>query len=205
MIDFEYAARNMRGVWDAIFAGKDLDHSVDHDAQDVIRSFQAVAIAAPFSILSVAFIRIAALKSTELETDPLITGPYSVFMAAKMAAFATDWMLSIGVLIAATQLFNVKSRLARAITAFNWSQAIAAIALLVPVAILGITQDVALFSVVYLPAFIFALVVTWKILRMALELDIGTTIALIAVLGLTSLMANELITIIAITLIQGFS
>ena len=204
MIDFEYAARNIAGVWRMALGREDWRNDVDRSLDGVFRSFWAVPLTAPFMLLAFLSARRAAAQSDILANDPLRDAPLPLLLTAETASFVIDWAVSIGVLVLTAQALHAEKRAADVIVGFNWAQLMTYAAIAVPIALLGFSADeniVALFSI---PAVVFSIVIIWRVLRACLPLDVGMTVALIAVLTLISMIVDSTVAAAAVLALRLF-
>ena len=202
MVDFEYASRNINGVLRMAFGKEDWREYVDRSVDGVFKSFWAIPLTAPFSLLAFVSARRAAENSPDIASSVLTTTPLGVLITAEFVGFFLDWALSIGAIIFIARTLNAGSRIADAIIGFNWTQLIAAAIISIPVFVFGLTNDTNVFSLLYLPAVIVAIVLLWRVMRSCLPLSIGMTIALLATLMLIGIIANATVSTAAIFIFQ---
>ncbi len=209
MIDFDYAARNIQGVWRLAVEGPEAQWSgrngVDRSVEGVFRSFWAVALTAPFSLLAFVSAHRAAMQSETLQPVLLAEAPMALLLIAELAGFLADWALSIGALVVTARALDAQSRTGDVIICFNWAQVMAAIAVSTPIFLFALTANASLFSIFYLPALGFAIMLLWRVLRGCLPLSVGMTIALLAMLALIGVIANATVTGGALFLFQLLS
>jgi len=205
MIDFEYAARNIRGVWRMAFGGGDWRDDLDRSVDGVFRSFWAIALAAPFSLLAFVSLHRAAARSDAIEAPALTDAPLALLLATETTSFLLDWAASIAALVFTARALGAGNRTADVIAGFNWAQVITTVAVTAPIAVLGLTASAEIFSLLYLPAVIFALVLLWRVLRQCLPLDAGMAVALIAMLTVIGLVIRSAVTGGAVLVLQALS
>lgn len=204
-MDFDYAAKNIKGVWRLAFGAPDWRDDLDISVDGVFRSFWAVALAAPFSILAFLAARRAALATPEAASSVITDTPLAVILPADIIGLALDWGASIAALVFTANAIGARKQAAQVIVGFNWAQVIAAIAISLPVLVLALTNNMDLFVLLYLPAVGFALALLWGLLRRSLPLDVGMTIALIAMLTLIGVIINSSVTASAVFLYHALS
>jgi len=204
-MDFEYAARNIKGVWRLAFGGPDWRDDLDISVDGVFRSFWAIAFAAPFSVLAFLSARRAALASPDFDAAAIANAPLAVILTADIVGIALDWGASIAALVFTARALGAQKQMAQMIVGFNWAQVIATIAVALPVAVLGVTMSMDLFVLLYLPAVGFALALLWGVLRKSLPLNVSMTVALIVMLTLIGVIINSSVTAGAVYLYHAFS
>lgn len=189
MIDFEYAAHNIKGVWRMAFTdAEDWRRDIDRSVGGVFRSLWAVALATPFKLLMAALAQRAGAKMNL--DDPLLAAPRAMVLTAEMAAYLIDWAASIAALVLIARTLRASDRAADLIVAFNWGQVITVVVATAPFAVFAITGSPHAATLLMLPAFAFAIALIWRIIRKCLPLDIGMAVAVVAILALIGILAN---------------
>lgn len=204
-MDFEYAAKNIKGVWRLAFGAPDWRDDLDISVEGVFRSFWAIGLAAPFSVLAFLAARRAALASPDIAPSAITATPLAVILPADIIGLALDWGVSIAALMFTANAIGAGKQSAQLIVGFNWAQVIGAMAISLPVLVLGLTNNMDLFVLLYLPAAGFTLALLWGLLRKSLPLDIGMTVALIAMLTLIGVIINSSVTAGAVFLYHALS
>ena len=205
MINFEYAARHIRGVWRIAFGGGDWREDMDLSVDGVFRSFWAMAFTAPFMLLAFVSIRRTAAQSEILASDPLQNAPSAFVLTIESLGFVADWALSVVALVALARTMKAENRVADVIVSYNWAQVMTAAAVSIPFALVAIAGSESAAGLLTLPAVVFSIFITWRVLRECLSLDVTMTVATIAVLTLISLVVSAALSGIALSLLQLFS
>jgi hypothetical protein len=205
MITVNYAAQNMRGVWRMAFGGGDWREDIDLTTDGVFKSLWAIALAAPLALLTFASARRAAMDMPQFQEAIFSKAPFSLLLAAELGAFTLYWAASIAALAMTASAINASQRAASVIVAFNWSQLLSFIIIAAPAALLGMTGNINLFVLLYLPALFLSLAILWGVLRQCLPVNIIMTISLIAMLALIEIIINTLVAHGAVKLYQLLS
>ena len=205
MIDFEYAAQNMRGVWRMAFGGPDWRDDVDTSENGVFKSLAAIALATPFMLLAYVAAHRAVIKTGSTSVPHLSETPLFVLLPAELVGFYIGWAACIAALIFTAHLIGARKAAAPAIVSFNWAHLITTIVSTVPPTVFGVSANIQLTTILYSIAAIFTIIVLWRVLRISLPINAGMTIALIALLLLAALVSSSLVTSGAVFLYQLFS
>jgi len=205
MIDFEYAGRNVRGVWRMALDEPGWTDDIDRSVDGVFRSFWAMALAAPFALLAFHSAARAARLSPRYAETVFAKAPAPVIISAEMLGFIASWAASVAALGAIARALKSSNRAASLIVTFNWSQLLTMAVASIPAALLALTGATQLFVLLALPAIVFSFFVMWGVLRRNLSVTIGVAISLIALLTLIELLVNAATTQGAVALVQLLS
>jgi len=205
MIDFDYAGRQVRGVWRMVFGGGEWRDDIDPSIDGVFRSFWAFAFSTPFALLAFgAGYRIAA-SSPEFTKTIYAKAPLAVLFPTEIIALAAYWGASIAALVLAARSIGATRQAGGLIVAYNWGQLLTFIISAIPAAILVITGDLDIFVLFALPVVAASFFINWRILRQSLPINIGVTIFLMALLTVVELSVNSAVTYAIVSLYLLFS
>jgi hypothetical protein len=193
MIDFDYIARHVRGVWRMAFGGGDWREDMDRSMDGVFASFWAIIITAPFVLVAVTASKQLAAPSTEFSNVVYAKTPLPVLFTAEIIALAAYWAASIAALVLTARSLNATRQVAGLIVAYNWGQLVIFMLSAAPAATLIFTGNLNLFALVALPAGIAGVFILWRILRQNLPLTIGGVIFLIVLLTVVKLFVNSIV------------
>lgn len=202
MISPDYVAQQFRGVWRMAFGGGDWRADIDSTTDGVFRSFWAIALSAPLAVIAFLAARETLTETPEIQETILVKAPVLVLLASEIVALVLYWTANIGALVITASSINASRQAANVIVAFNWSRLIAFALVAAPAAILGLTGNVSLFVLLYLPALFLSLAILWGVLRACLPINIVMTVSLIAMLVLIEIIIDTLVTYGAIGLYQ---
>ncbi|MFQ5564315.1 MAG: hypothetical protein ACE5FO_12190 [Parvularculaceae bacterium] len=205
MTGLDYAARNLAGAWRMAWDMSGWEETLDRSVDGVFRSFWALAAAAPFSVLSFASLRRAADRISDFPEPPLLEAPFLLIMAAELVGLFVDWGISLFALVMIARALSAHKNVAALIVGYNWSQIYAIAVLTAPVTAMGLTASTSLAAALYMPAVAFAIAILAGVLRRALPLNIGMTIATIVLLTLVGVIVNSAINGFALFVYQAFS
>ncbi len=195
MINFDYIARHVRGVWRMAFGGHESDggDGMDRSMDGVFASFWAIIITAPFAMVAFTADKQIAASSTEFSNTVYAKTPLPVLFTAEIIALAAYWAASIAALALTARSLNATRQVAGLIVAYNWGQLVIFMLSAAPAATLIFTGNLNLFALVALPAGIAGVFILWRILRQNLPLTIGATIFLIVLLTAIKLFVNSIV------------
>jgi hypothetical protein len=196
MMDFDYIARHVRGVWRMAFGGNESDggdDDMDRSMDGVFASFWAVVITAPFAMVAFTADKQIAASSTEFSNTVYAKAPLPVLFTAEIIALAAYWAASIAALVLTARSLNATRQVAGLIVAYNWGQLVIFMLSAAPAATLIFTGNLNLFALVALPAGIAGVFILWRILRQNLPLTIGGVIFLIVLLTVVKLFVNSIV------------
>jgi hypothetical protein len=195
MIDFDYIARHVRGVWRMAFGanesggGDDMDRSID----GVFASFWALIITAPFALVAMTARKQLAAPSAEYSNTIYAKAPLPVLFTAEIIALAAYWAASIAALVLTARSLNATRQVAGLVVAYNWGQLVIFMLSAAPAAVLIFTGNLNLFALVALPAGIAGVFILWRILRQNLPLTIGGVVFLIVLLTVIELFVKSVV------------
>ncbi|NOX83599.1 MAG: hypothetical protein GXP06_11555 [Alphaproteobacteria bacterium] len=196
MINFDYIARHVRGVWRMAFGGNESDgggDGMDRSMDGVFASFWAIIITAPFAMVAFTADKQIAASSTEFSNTVYAKTPLPVLFTAEIIALAAYWAASIAALVLTARSLNATRQVAGLIVAYNWGQLVIFMLSTAPAATLIFTGNLNLFALVALPAGIAGVFILWRVLRVSLPLTIGATIFLIVLLTAIKLFVNSVV------------
>jgi hypothetical protein len=196
MMDFDYIARHVRGVWRMAFGGHESDggdDDMDRSMDGVFASFWAIIITAPFAMVAFTADKQIAASSTEFSNTVYAKAPLPVLFTAEIIALAAYWAASIAALVLTARSLNATRQVAGLIVAYNWGQLVIFMLSAAPAATLIFTGNLNLFALVALPAGIAGVFILWRVLRVSLPLTIGATIFLIVLLTAIKLFVNSVV------------
>ncbi len=193
MIDFNYVARHVRGVWRMAFGGGDWRDDIDRSVDGVFASFWAVIIAAPFALVAFSAGKQMAATAPDFTNTVYAKAPLPVLFSAEIIALAAYWGAIIAALVLIARSLNATRQVAGLIVAYNWGQLIIFMISAAPSVILIFTGDLNLFALTALPIGIAGLFINWRILRQNLPLTIGAAIFLIVLLAIIKLFVNSVV------------
>jgi len=193
MIDFDYTARHVRGVWRMAFGGGDWREDIDRSMDGVFASFWAIIIAAPFALVAVTADKQITATSPEFANTIYAKAPLPVLFTAEIIALAAYWAASIAALVLTARSLNATRQVAGLIVAYNWGQLVIFMLSAAPAATLIFTGNLNIFALMALPAGIAGVFINWRILRQNLPLTIGGVIFLIVLLTIITLFVNSVV------------
>lgn len=205
MIDFEEAGQRLRGVWRLIAGDEAWREDMDLSTEGVFRSFWAMALSAPFAVLSVLAQSGIARTTPDFASTIYAKAPLPIVLVSELGAALAAWMIAIAALTFAAKRLNAGREAAGLIAAFNWSQLLTYLVSAAPAGLFILTQNIELTAISLIAVFAFSIYVFWVVLRRNLPIDVGPAIAIIVGLSAISIGVYTLITNIAIWFIQLFS
>lgn len=205
MIDFDYAARQLAGVWAMAWNRPEWRDALDRSVDGVFRSFWAFAFAAPLAFAGYFSLRRAAAVIPDFPETPLLQAPFAFTLAAEMTAYAADWAASLTALIFAARAMKIGRRMADLVVGFNWLQVFVAAAQAVPLIAIGLSGSSDVAGLLFIPATVLVVGLFWGYLRRTFDANVGTTIGLIIMLTLIGLLASAIVSGLATGLLQIFS
>ncbi|MGD9659511.1 MAG: hypothetical protein AB7P23_12650 [Amphiplicatus sp.] len=205
MIDLDYAARQIAGVWNMAWNREGWAAGLDRSVDGVFHSFWGILFAAPFALLGVVSLRRAASRIAEFPSSALLDAPFAFAVTTEMTAYVVDWAASLAALVLAARAMGASRRVADVIIGFNWLQPMIAIAEAAPLAIISFVSRRELLGVLLLPMFAFVLAVTWGVLRRSLAANVSTTVGLIALVVIVGFFARSIVGVVALSLLHVLS
>ena len=213
MISVGYVAQNLRGVWQMVFQGEgrlageqeDWGKNLDFSLEGVFNSFWAIALSAPLALLSFAAAKRAVIETPQTGESIFSKFPFELLLISELAALVVYWAASIAALVITARAINASHKIAGLIVAFNWSQLLGYLCIVIPAALYGITGSVNLYALAVFPVLILNLMILWGVLRNCLPLTIGMTLLFIALLAIIQIIISELVISGMIGLYQLFS
>lgn len=193
MIDSDYAVRHLIGVWKMAWNAPDWENYFDRSVDGVFRSFWAAAFTAPIALAGFISIRHAANQIPEFADAAALQTPIGIAVAAEAVAFVAEWSVQLVVLVIAARMAGAGRRVASLIIGFNWMQVYVTLAQATPLAILGIFGSREAAAILSFPMLVFAIAFNWGFLRRGLRTNVGTTIAVFALLSLLGLIVSSLV------------
>ncbi|MEM9707135.1 MAG: hypothetical protein AAF850_13795 [Pseudomonadota bacterium] len=184
---FDYAVRQMAGVWIMAIASIDGDQRrwrdrLDLSVDGVFRSFWAVAFAAPFAIIGAVALRRASVSVPDLQDTPFVAAPLAIALTARIGGLIAYWAAGIGLIILTARATGRSQRVAETIIAFNWAQVFAFVLQAGPVAALGFAHDPSAAGAVAIPVLIIVLTLFWGVFRKGLEASVILALMLLGAL-----------------------
>ncbi|MCB2113999.1 MAG: hypothetical protein R3C42_07655 [Parvularculaceae bacterium] len=186
MTFLDRAASQMGGAWAMAF---DLDgwrDRLDRSVDGVFRSFYAFFIAAPMMALYTLTVRRATERMPDHFESIHLAAPPAMIVISDLVFFAADWAVGLALLVLLSRTLGAGKNAAGLIAGFNWSQPITTAIQLPPVALAAATASPAAATLLGLPALALAVTVLWGIIRRGLAISIGPSVAVIAMLVVTS-------------------
>lgn len=170
--------RSLGGAW-LLFRGRADGLSVlDRSAEGFFRSFGVIVLLLPLNAVLV----IAEMRLLQASGDAPVEGfPLGPFAAAKFLALGVDWIAFPVLLALFAGWLGVSRTFGDYVVARNWAAPIAMSLSAVPALLFAaglIGQDLAV--IVFLVALVLVLRYHFLIMRMALKVDVGLAIALVA-------------------------
>ncbi len=193
MINFDYVARHLRGVWRMAFGGDSDGGDIDRSIDGVFASFWAVVIAAPFALVAFSAGKQWAATTPDYANSVYAKAPLPVLFTAEIIALAAYWGAIIAALLLVARTLNATRQVAGLIVAYNWGQLIIFMISAAPSAVLIFTGDLNLFALTALPVGIAGLFINWRILRQNLPLTIAAAVFLIVLLTIIKLFVNSVV------------
>ena len=193
MVDFDYVAQHVRGVWRMARNHDQWQSDIDASEDGVFKSFWAMALTAPLALLSYLLSRREAALSNDVEAA-IFEIPVAVGFVAGIISFYGLWVLSLLILTEAAKHFDAHRHAASLIITYNWSQ-FAGLAAFLPAAIIfTATQDTALFSLFKLPVLVFSFYLVWGVIRRNLDVDIPTASAILIGMTIIKIALSSILT-----------
>lgn len=207
MIDFDYAARQLAGVWRMAFTRDwegtpDWRETIDRSVDGVFRSFWAIAFAAPFALLSYVALHRAVKNIPSIESTPLLEAPLGVMLGVEFLSYAIDWGVSIGVIVFLARALDATRNITDTIITYNWAQVFAVALQSIPIVLMGLLGTQAIAGILALPILVIVLVLFWGVFRQAMELKPGMAVAMIFLLTLINIIVNSLVVGVATIFLQ---
>ncbi len=205
MITLDYVVKNMRGVWNLAFTERDWRDDVDCTTEGVFKSFWAIALSIPFVVITFTAVHPTLSTAPQFEETILARTPAALLIFAELVSLVLYWLANVAALVFTARKINASDKVAHMIVAFNWSRLMALAAVATAAFVLGVTGNVSIFVLIYLPAAFFSLSILWAILRKFLPVNIVMTISLITMLILIEIIVDTLVTHGLVGLYQFFS
>ncbi len=205
MINPDYVVKNMRGVWNLAFGSRDWNADIDCSMDGVFNSFWAIALSIPFVALTFMAVHPTLVTAPQFNETVLAKAPIPLLLFAEIASLALYWLANVAALVFTARKINASSNVARLIVAFNWSRLMGLIAISLSAIVLGMSGNVSIFVLVYLPAAFFSLSILWSVLRTFLPVNIVMTISLMTMLILIEIIIDTVVTHGTVGVFQFFS
>ena len=210
MIDFDYAARQLVGVWRMAFTrgwegASDWRDDIDRSVDGVFKSFWAIAFAAPFALLSYVALHRAVKNIPSIDSTPLLEAPLAVMLGVEFLSYAVDWAVSIGAIVLMARALEATRTVTDTIITYNWAQVFAVALQSIPIALMGLFGTQAIAGILALPILVIVLVLFWGVFRQAMELKPGMAVAMIFLLTLINIIVNSVVVGGATMLLQPAS
>ena len=205
MITLDYVVKNTRGVWNLAYTERDWRDDIDCTTDGVFKSFWAIALSIPFVAITFTAVHPTLSTAPQFEETVLAQAPVALLMFAELASLVLYWLANVAALVFTARKINASDKIAHLIVAFNWSRLMGLGAIAIAAFVLGVTANVSLFVLIYLPAAFFSLSILWSVLRKFLPVNIVMTISLITMLILIEIIIDSLITHGLVGLYQFFS
>lgn len=194
MIDFEYAARHLRGIWQLAADNEDWREEMDLTLDGVFRSLWAIFLALPFSLLGFTAAARAIAQTPEYPRTMFSKAPLGVLLGLEVLTMVGAWFISIAILAFTARRIGASKQAAGLIVTFNWSQLFGGMVATIPALGLIATGSLEIFATLAIPSLIFSLFLIWSVVRKTLAADVGVTVAILAVIIAAELGVNSAIT-----------
>ena len=204
MIDPDYAARHLGGVWKMAWNAPGWEDSLDRSVDGVFKSFWAAALTAPIAIAGFISGERAASRIPDLAGPGGAETPLGLSIAAEAVAFIAVWSVQLAALVLSARAAGRTRRIADIIIGFNWMQVYVSLAQSAPFIVLGLTLKREFAGFVALPALAFIVALYWGVLRRSLGVGAASTLAVFALLLLLELVTTSLISAGALALYRLF-
>lgn len=205
MIDLDYAARQLAGVWKMAWNRPNWTTSLDRSVDGVFRSFWALALAAPFAFVEFVSLRRILSRDRENPIPPLIEAPFAYAVVVEAGAYLLGWTAGLIALVMAARSIGASRRAADAIIGFNWIQVLTAAAQAAMLALIGAAGEIEALKAFRLPMAAFVIALIWGVLRRSLGAGVAATIAIFLMIVLVGSIARLLIELAAIAVLQAFA
>lgn len=205
MINFDYAASQMAAVWNMAWNRPGWQDALDRSVDGVFRSFWALALAAPFSLLGYFSLRRAALHIPELRETPLLQAPLPFSLTVEIIGYLVNWGAGLAALILFARALGAGARIADVIIGFNWLHVLIAIAQVIPQAVLGFAGRREIAGLLAIPSVVLVVALIWGYIRRSLGASLARSISILLFLILLGVFMSLLIEGIAGLLLQAFS
>jgi len=202
LIDFDYAGRQIAGVWKMIWKREGWESEIDRSVDGVFRSFQAMILVFPIVLAGRFSFRRAAERIPEWQASPLADAPYVYAIGAQMLGFYLDWIVSITILLFAARSLGASRRAGDLLIGYNWAHVPISIAQTIPLVLFSLDGGKAYGAVAYLPAIAFIIAVLWGVIRRGMNAKPAAAAGLIAMLTVAGLFLDAIIGMLAEALYQ---
>jgi len=205
VIDFDYAARQLAGVWKMAWNRPDWTMSLDRSVDGVFRSFWAVALAAPFALAEFVSLRRILSRDRDNPIPQLVEAPLGYAVAVEAVAYLLGWSAGLAALVMAARALGASRRAGDAIIGFNWVQVMTAAAQAAMLALAVIAGDSDASILFRLPIAVFAIALIWGVLRRSLGAGVAATIAVFLMIVVVGGVARLAIELAAIAVLHAFA
>lgn len=194
MMDFDYAAQHLRGVWRLAAGDENWRQDMDLTLDGFFRSLWAMALAIPFALLGFTAAARAIALTPEYPRTMFSKAPLGVLLGIEVLTMIIAWFFSIAILAFSAKRIGASKQAAGLIVTFNWSQLLGGMVAVIPAIALIASGSLELFAILAIPALIFNLFLAWSVIRKNLAIDIGVTIAILAIIIAAEIGVNSVIT-----------
>ncbi|MEO1013896.1 MAG: hypothetical protein AAFX08_01780 [Pseudomonadota bacterium] len=200
---FEYAASQISAVWKMARNDPDWREDLDASVDGVFRSFEAAFYAIPLSVILFAFFLRAAANAEEPPSAPLFSASPAIFIGVQTVAYIAEWAAGVTLLAIAARSLNASRSAAPLIASYNWAQPPITALQTVTMGGIAITGASASSVAIAFASIILQMIILWGVVRRALECDIGVTVAILAGLLVSSILAASLVVNLGAALFTG--
>ena len=184
MIDFDDAARHVSAVLRMAFRPEDESwrRDIDNSVNGVFRSFWAAAFVAPFLMLAYTVSERAARTAPNFDDSFFTKAPSGLLLITEFVAYAVVWAISLWALAMIAKKLGAQKNYSTVVVLFNWAQPLGLFLFVIPAAAFVLTNSFEIFAILQLPIIAFNVFIFWNILRRNLPLDVGSAVAIIALI-----------------------
>lgn len=182
MIDLDYAASQLGAVWRMAWNWPGWADSLDRSVDGVFKSFWAIALTAPLTLLDYFSSRRVIAQFPELRETPLLQAPFAIGFTVEFIGFLLSWAAGLVVLVYVARLAGASARAADLIIGYNWLHVYIGALQAAPLALMsifGARQTAALLAA---PATILTIALLWGLLRRTIGAGIARTISILLLL-----------------------
>ncbi|NNE40659.1 MAG: hypothetical protein HKN14_07045 [Marinicaulis sp.] len=189
MIDFDDAARHISAVLRMAFRTEDESwrRDIDNSISGVFQSFWAAAFVAPFLMLAYYVAERAARTAPNFDDSFFTKAPSGLLLISEFVAYAVIWAISLWALAMIAKKLGAQKNYSTIVVLFNWAQPLGLFLFVIPAAAFLLSNSFELFAILQLPIIAFNVFIFWNILRRTLPLDVGSAVAIIALIYLIEL------------------
>jgi hypothetical protein len=205
VISFDYASRQLAGVWRMAWNQPDWTTTIDRSVDGVFRSFWAIAFAAPVALAGSFCVRRAAAHIPELAQSALLTVPLGASVMIEMIAYVAGWFAGLATLIFAVRSIGAAKRVGDVIIGYNWLQVFAAAAQLAPLAILSLTRRSEVAALFALPALVIVIALYWGMLRRSSDGGRAAVLGMFVLLAIVTFLTSSIIASVCLALYKALS